>query len=93
MKNEKKALNLISYVALIIIAFLLLITQILPMVGLNVDGSLVNLLSTVQNVLVLIVIGINAYSFASNNKKWVNILFWVAVIVFIVATVLIWIKF
>ena len=93
MKGEKKTLNLISYVALVMIAFLLLVTQILPMIGLNVEGALVNLLSTIQNVLVLIVIGFNAYSFASTNKKWVKILFWVAVAVFIVATVLIWIKF
>ena len=93
MKGEKNALNLISFVALVIISFLLLITRILPMVGLNIEGSLVNLLETVKNVLVLIVIGINAYSFASNNKKWIKILFWVAIIVFVVATVLIWIKF
>ena len=93
MKGEKKALNLISFVALVIISFLLLITRILPMVGLNIEGSLVNLLETVKNVLVLIVIGINAYSFAANNKKWFKILFWVAIIVFVVATVLIWIKF
>ncbi|MBO7345403.1 MAG: hypothetical protein J6U92_05650, partial [Clostridia bacterium] len=62
MKGEKNALNLISFVALVIISFLLLITRILPMVGLNIEGSLVNLLETVKNVLVLIVIGINAYS-------------------------------
>lgn len=93
MKGDKNALNLISYVALVIVAFLLLINTILPILGININGALVSLLSTVQNLLVLIVIGINAYTFASTNKKWVRILFWVAVIVFVAATVLIWIKF
>lgn len=93
MKSDKKVLNVISYVALIIIAFLLLITRVLPILGLDVGGPLINVLSTVQNILVLIVVGVNAYNFAMTGEKWVKILFWVAVVVFIVATVLIWIKF
>ena len=91
MKSDNKILNLISYFALIIIAFLLLITRILPMIGLDVKGTLINLISTIQNVLILIVISVNAYYFASTSKKWIKILFWVAIAVFIFATVVIWI--
>ena len=91
MKNTKNTLNVLSYVALVIIALLLVISRFLPIVGITISGPIVNLLSTVKDVFVLIVIGISAYNFTSGNVKWVKILFWVAIIVYIVATVLLWI--
>ena len=91
MKNTKNTLNVLSYVALVIIALLLVISRFLPIVGINISGPIVSLLSTVKDVFVLIVIGISAYNFMAGNVKWVKILFWVAIIVYIVATVLLWI--
>ena len=90
MKGSKNALNAISYVALVIIALMLVISRFLPIIGIVISGPVISLLSTVQDVLILIVIGISAYNFAVSNKKWVKILFWVSIIVFIVATILLW---
>ncbi len=91
MKNSNKdLLNTLSYIALIIVAFLLVIRNLLPIVGINLSGPIFSILETVQNVFVLLVIGICAYNFISGKAKWINILFWIAIVVFIVATVLIW---
>lgn len=91
MKNSNKdLLNTLSYVALVIIAFLLVIRTFLPVLGVNISGALVSILETVQNVFIILVVGICAYNFTIGKAKWVNILFWVAVIIFVVATVLIW---
>ena len=89
-KSNQDLLNTLSYVALVIIALLLVVRNLLPIVGVNIDGPLFSILDTVQNIFILIVIGICAYNFASGKAKWVNILFWVAVVIFIVATILIW---
>ena len=91
MKNSNKdLLNTLSYVALVIIAFLLVIRTFLPVLGVNISGALVSILETVQNVFIILVVGICAYNFTIGKAKWVKILFWVAVIIFVVATVLIW---
>ncbi len=90
MKGSKHILNVISYVALVIVALLLIISTGLPLVGIIISGPIINLLSTIKEIFVLIVIGVSAYNFASNNKKWVKVLFWISIVVFIVATVLLW---
>ena len=91
MKNSNtNILSMLSYVAMIILALLLLISNVLPMIGLNIGGAFINVLNTIQNVLVLIVVGVSAYNFVQGRAKWVNVLYWVAVIVFIVGTVFFW---
>jgi len=91
MKNSNtNILSMLSYVAMIILALLLLISNVLPMIGLNIGGAFINALNTIQNVLVLIVVGVSAYNFVQGRAKWVNVLYWVAVIVFIVGTVFFW---
>lgn len=90
MKGSKHILNVISYIALVIVALLLIITRGLPIIGIIISGPIINLLSTIKEIFILIVIGVSAYNFASNNKKWVKVLFWISIVVFIVATVLLW---
>ena len=92
MKNSNKnLLETLSYVALIIIALLVFVHRLLPVVGVSVNGPLFNVLDTIQNFLILLVVGILAHSFAySSSNKVVRILFWSAIIVFIVGTVLVW---
>lgn len=88
--SNKNTLNTLSYVALIIVALLMLINHVLPLVGLDIGGPLVNVLETIKNVFVLIVIGISAYNFLPGRAKWVSVLFWVAIIVYVVGTILLW---
>jgi len=92
MKNSNKNfINVLSYVALLIIALLLAISNLLPLVGVAVTGPLVNILKTIQNVLILLIIGVLAFRFAFNQgAKWVKVLYWVSIVIFIVGTVLIW---
>ena len=91
MKDSKNTLNALSFFALMIIAFLLLIERFLPIIGITIGGSFIGILDTIKDLFVLIVIGISAFNFAKNGKKNVKILFWVAVVVYIVATILFWI--
>lgn len=92
MKNSNKNfMNVLSYIALLIVALLLAISNLLPLIGVSVVGPLVNALKTAQNVLILVIIGVLAYRFAFNQgAKWVKVLYWIAIAVFVVGTVLIW---
>lgn len=91
MKNSNKSLlNLVSYVALMLIALLLFVRNLLPVVGIVVGGPLIAVLSTLQNILMIIVIGVVAYDFAKSGKKWIKILYWIAVAIFIIGTILVW---
>ena len=92
MKNSNKNfMNVLSYIALLIVALLLAISNLLPLIGVSVVGPLVNALKTAQNVLILVIIGVLAYRFSFNQgAKWVKVLYWIAIAVFVVGTVLIW---
>ena len=87
---KKNILNAISYVALIIVALLIFIAKVLPIIGVTVTGPLISILSTIQNGLVLLVIGICAFNFTINGKKWIKIVFWISIIVYVLGTIFIW---
>ena len=82
---NKNFLSGLSYVALIIAGLLMLISGILPHLGLNIDGAIIGVLNLIKNLFILIVIGTVAYDFTLKKKKWVKVLYWVAVFVFIAA--------
>lgn len=88
--SNKNFINTLSYVSLIIVALLILINNILPIIGLEIGGTIINVLETVKNLFILIVIGTSAYNFLPGKAKWVKVLFWVSVIVFIAGSVLLW---
>ncbi len=89
MKNSnKKLLDTLSYIALIIIAVLIVITSPL----LKLTGIIVPVLKTIEKLLILIVVGFYAYNFASIAKrKWVKIVYWISIAVFVVGIVFLWI--
>ncbi len=93
MKPEnKKFINILAFVSLILVAFFIFLDNLL---GITIDGDgwvviLLNALRTLSNILTLVIIGIAAYKFAENNRKWIKIVYWVAVAIFVAATVLIW---
>ena len=90
-KETKDLLKTISYLALIIFALLLAVERILPLVGISLQGVLLYVLDTIKNIFIIIVIGVNAYSFVEGKADWVKWLYWIAIIVIVVATVLMWI--
>ena len=86
--NNKKLLDTLSYFALIIIAVLIVITSPL----LKVTGIISTVLKTIEKLLILIVVGFYAYNFASIAKrKWVKIIYWISIAIFIVGMVFLWI--
>ena len=93
MKNSNKSImNVLSYVAFLTVALLLAISKFLPLIGVSeIKGTLINVLETIQNVLILIIIGVLASRFAFNQgAKWIKVLYWIALAIFILGTVLIW---
>ena len=94
MKNSNKnVFNLMSYVALIIIALLIVVDNFLPIIGVQFTGAIgtfMNILETIKNLFILIVIGVAAYNFIGDKAKWVKVVYWIAVVVFIVGAVLAW---
>lgn len=94
MKNTESRSNLIlimSFVAFVIIAVLEIISG-LRSLGVELLGAtIMNFLNTVKNICVIFVIGINAYRFVQNKSKTMKIIYFIALIVYIVATVFMWI--
>ncbi len=88
--SNKSILNLFAFIALITLAILEILTG-LNSLGLELFGATVlNLLNTIKNICVVIVIGILAYSFVADKKKGWKITYWICVAIFIVGTVLMW---
>ena len=95
MKNTERnvnILNLMSFVALIIVAILVIVNQLLPVVGIETTGPFFHVLETIEKLFTVIVIGISAYNFVANKGKGLKITYWVAVALFIAGIVLIWFK-
>ena len=87
-KSNKGIISVLSFIALIIIALLMVVTS--PFVGMS--GILTNILKTIENVLILIIIGFSAFAFANDStRKWVKIIYWIAVVIFVAGTVFLWI--
>ena len=74
-KETKDLLKTISYLALIIFALLLAVERILPLVGISLQGVLLYVLDTIKNIFIIIVIGVNAYSFVEGKADWVKWLY------------------
>ena len=92
MKGQNKnVLNLMAYIAFIVVALLIVVNNLFPLMGITIGGTLWNVLETVKNVLILLVLGIMAFNFTSGQAKWVKILYWVALVIFIVGTIILWV--
>ena len=89
-KTNKNVINLLAFSALIIVAVLVVVNNLLPIVGVNVSGPLFKLLATVEKIFTIIVIGLAAYNFVAGKTKTIKIIYWVAVALFIVGVVLVW---
>ncbi len=90
--SNKNLLNLLAFVALIIIAVLEIFSILAHFDILTIGGIIANLLNTIKNVCVCIVIGYLAFGFVSGKKKGWVITFWVALGIVVVCSILMWIK-
>lgn len=89
-KSNKSILNLFCFIALIIIAVLVLINNLLPIIGVNISGSFFSLLNTIKEIMILIVISLSAYNFVAGKTKAWRIIYWIAIALFIAGIILIW---
>jgi hypothetical protein len=73
----------LSYCAFVIISFLILANRLLP--GFGVVEQIVNILDLIKDILLLIILVPTSFYFIRGKKKWVKILYWIAVVVFVSA--------
>lgn len=95
MKNTEKSsnpLNFVAFVAIIIFAVLQIFSLLSYWEVLTVGGYLPQILETIKNVCVCIVIGCLSYRFVAGKSKGLKITFWVCLAIIVVGTILIWIK-
>ncbi|MBR2614300.1 MAG: hypothetical protein IKC71_01720 [Clostridia bacterium] len=86
---EKKSIGtFLAFIILMLTAILLIISNLLPMIGIEIKGALVGILALVKDLAVLIVIGVGAFAFVKGKKKWLKIAFWVAVAIYVACVVL-----
>ncbi len=92
MNNNNNILKTMAYFSLIILSLFVFITQILPVVGLTVEGRLLNILMTIERVMTLLVLAILGLAFTKGKKKGWLITYFVALAIFIAGIILIWLK-
>ena len=89
-KTNKNVINLLAFSALIIVAVLIVVNNLLPIIGVEMTGPFFRLLSTIEKIFSIIVIGLAAYNFVAGKTKAIKIVYWVAVALFVVGIVLVW---
>lgn len=77
-----------SYVALIVAGILIFIHNLLPMVGVKIEGKILGALELAKNLALLVGIGFGAYAFTRGKKIWVAVLFWIALVLYIASVIL-----
>lgn len=85
---RRDLIKLCCYIALILAAVLIFINNLLPLVGVNVDGPLFNVLRLVKDIALLIGIVFGAFTFARSAGKVWTIIFWVAVVLYVASTIM-----
>ena len=92
MRNSENnnVFNFMAFVGFVIIAVLEIISG-LRAIGVDIFGAtIMNLLNTIKNVCVMIVVGVYAWRFVSGKSKGLKITYFIALIVYIVFTVMMW---
>ncbi len=91
MSNDNNNLiRMMAYFSLVILAVMVFITKLLPLVGINIQGGFFSLLSTIENVMTMLVLAVVGYEFVSGKKKIWKIIYWISLAVFLVGIILIW---
>ena len=91
-KDRAKIVNFTAFFALAVIALLIVIKNFFPIIGIEIKGTFVNVLETLQNVFILLTLGIAGYSFVCDKKKGWKTAYWIIIAIFVIATVLIWFR-
>lgn len=79
----KKSFNdFACFVCLVLTAGLVIITGVLPAIGISLSGSILSALVTIQQIALLIGVAFGALAY-SKKKSWMVIVFWIAIVIVI----------
>lgn len=93
VRVKNRLVDLACYTALVVAAIILLIQNILPLCNINITGKAIDVLTVIQQIAVLVGIASGAYKFSRNTRsKAFKIIYYVAIVIYIVAIILIFFK-
>lgn len=79
----KKSFNdFACFVCLVLTAGLVIITGVLPAIGISLSGTILSLLTSIQKIALLVGVAFGALAY-SKKKSWMVIAFWVSIVVII----------
>lgn len=81
-------IKICCFVTLLLAAVLIFVQNFLPLIGVDVSGTLFDVLRLIKDIALLLGIVFGAYSFArAHGKTWV-IIFWIAVALYVASAIL-----
>ena len=81
-------IKLCCFVTLLLAAVLIFVDNLLPLIGVEVGGSLIGILRLVKDIALLLGIVFGAFSFArAHGKTWV-IIFWIGVVSYVGSSIM-----
>lgn len=85
---KRDFIKLCCFITLLLAAILIFVDNLLPLIGVDVSGTLFNVLRLIKDIALLLGIVFGAFSFArAHGKTWV-IIFWIAVILYVASAIL-----
>ncbi len=80
-------INLCCFIALGLAALLIFINNVLPLIGVNMSGTLIGVLALIKDIALLLGIAFGAYRFArAHGKTWV-IIYWIAIALYVASAI------
>lgn len=77
-----------SYIALVLAAVLIFINNLLPLIGIEIQGLFFNILGLIKDIALLIGIAFGAFAFArAHGKAWL-IIYWIALALYVASAVM-----
>ncbi|MBO4988952.1 MAG: hypothetical protein J6D37_01340 [Clostridia bacterium] len=86
-KNNNGLIKTCAFLALALSAIVLLINALLGLVGGNL-GWLGDILVAVGQIAMAVCVAIPAYEYSRGKALWVKILYWVALVIYVVSAVI-----
>lgn len=79
--------RLCCYIALVLAGVLLIITNFLPVVGVEIKGKFLSVMVMIKDIALLLGIVFAAYSFARSHGKTTTIIFWIALVLYVACVI------
>lgn len=84
---KRDLIKLCCFITLILAAVLILIKNVLPLLGVQIDGTLPHALELIKDIALLLGIAFSAFAFARSSGKTAIIIFWVAVAIYVASAI------